>query len=87
MPKTDQKVAFRTGIHLHDIYLAKLDEKHYRKLARLTGYTFMISGILMIISLFFKPIYTVIALVLVILVSIIITIYAFILAKKNKKEE
>ncbi|MBE5821743.1 MAG: DUF1648 domain-containing protein [Clostridiales bacterium] len=86
-PKTDQKVAFRTGIHLHDIYLAKLDEKNYRKIARLTGYTFMISGILMIISLFFKPIFTVIVLVLVILVSIIITIYAFVLAKKNNKEE
>lgn len=87
MPKTDQKVAFRTGIHLHDIYLGKLDEKHYRKIARLTGYTFMLSGILMLISLFFKPIFTVIALTLVILVSIIITIYAFVLSKKDKKEE
>ena len=48
--------------------------------------TFMISGILMIISLFFKPIYTAVALLVVIFLSIIITIYAFILAKNNKKQ-
>lgn len=86
IPKIDQNIGFRIGFHLNNLYNSKLDEKSYIKISRINGYSFIGLGILMFISLFFEPIYTVGAILLMILVLIIITFYAFSLVKKNNKE-
>lgn len=84
VPKVDQNMAYQTGLNLPNLYIKQLDEKNFRKISRITGYSYILLGILTIISLFFKPIYTLIVIGLIILVSIILTIYAFYLSKKDK---
>ena len=46
-------------------------EKIYRKIVRMLGYTFVVSGIALLISILFAPIFTV-AVIIVLVVAILI---------------
>lgn len=55
-----------------------------RKVTRLMGYTFVIFGILLMISLFFTPIYSVIIVIGIIIVLLVEVIYFYALSSKKK---
>lgn len=55
-----------------------------RKVTRLMGYSFVILGILLLISLFFSPIYSVLVVALIIIVLLVEAIYFYILIHKSK---
>lgn len=80
-PKMEYSKA-RKGIHPSSF--AK-NEKVYRKISRTIGYTFVVIGMLFIISIFLPTMYSVAALILTIVSSIVISIYAIYLSKKNVK--
>ncbi|MEG0368121.1 MAG: DUF1648 domain-containing protein, partial [Coprobacillus sp.] len=55
-----------------------------RKVTRLMGYSFVIFGLLLLISLFFSPIYSVLVVALIIIVLLVEAIYFYILIHKSK---
>ena len=59
------------------------NEKVYRKISRTMGYTFVVLGMLFIISIFLPTMYSVVALILTVVSSIVISIYAIYLSEKT----
>ena len=47
-------MAYQTGLNLPNLYIKQLDEKNFRKISRITGYSYILLGVLTIISLFFN---------------------------------
>ena len=72
LPKTKNSkyhAGFHIGLSIH------LNDQDYKKVARITGYMCIFNGFLMIITTLFNPILSAIAVVLLIVQSIVLTIY------------
>lgn len=54
------------------------NENTYRKITMIFGYSFVISGIALLFSILFAPIYSVVILVLMVLISLVELIYCFV---------
>ncbi len=72
LPKT-KNTKYHFGFHVG--FSKNLDDKTYKKMARICGYMFIFDGFFMIITSLFDPILSAIAVALLILQSIILTIY------------
>lgn len=62
----------------------KLSEKEIEKIKRNIGYIFIINGIMFIVSIFFKPIVSVLVLLILIIEVLGIEIYGYIKSKKGE---
>lgn len=78
LPKTKKANMTNIGLSSH------LDEKTYKKFARISGYTLIIDGLLFILSIFFEVVSSIVIVVVVILESILLTLYTL---KKGKHDE
>lgn len=76
------KVKSGNYINIHPKILID-DEKRWRKYSRTLGYTYVISGILLILSLLLQPIFSVLVVILFILANILNIIYAVFTTKKE----
>ena len=72
LPKT-KNTKYHFGFHIG--FSRNLDDKSYKKLARICGYMLIFDGFLMIVTTLLNPIYSIIAVSLLMLQSIILTIY------------
>ena len=62
--------------------MKNLTEEDYKKIARILGYTFIVNGLLAIISILFNKYVSIAVIALVIIEAVILYIYSF---RKNKK--
>lgn len=81
LPKT-KNTKYNLGFHVG--LSKKLNDQDYKKVARFSGYMFIIDGFFMIITSLFNPIYSVIAVVLLIVQAIVLTIYTVKLSHEKK---
>ena len=65
----------------------KLPEKEIEKIKRNIGYIFIINGIMFIISIFFKPIVSILVLLILIIAVLGLEIYGYIRAQKEKSNK
>ena len=74
LPKT-KNTKYNIGFHVG--FSKHLDDVTYKKVARLSGYFFMADGILMIISVLFDPMLSIVPVVLLFIQAIVLTIYTY----------
>lgn len=71
LPKTKQSNSFHLGM------ASKLNDKNYKKIARISGYLMMLNGLFFILSIFFHVYVSVAALIFLFIWTLIITILTF----------